>query len=194
MTDDKVEVLHQVAILLHDKDFVLAEKILNGKYPFIPIKSSGRNYTVKQMVTQFFNDGFIDRYSGKRLVNPGILRIMSEMLPEAFPYQAHWKTDECHMAYWDLQPTVDHIYPVSLGGKDTSENWATTSMVNNSIKNNFTLEQLGWTLKNKGDIQNWDGLSKIFIEIVEQDESLLRISRIKNYYTATKEVMEELAL
>lgn len=144
MTDDKAEVLRQVAILLHNKNFVLAEKMVNEKYPFTPIESSGRNYTVKQMVTQFFNDGFIDRYSGKRLVNPGILRIMSEMLPEAFPYQAHWKTDECHMAYWDLQPTVDHIYPVSLGGKDTSENWATTSMVNNSIKNNFTLEQLGW--------------------------------------------------
>ena len=128
------------------------------------------------------------------MVNPGILRIMSEMLPEAFPYQAHWKTDECHMAYWDLQPTVDHIYPVSLGGKDTSENWATTSMVNNSIKNNFTLEQLGWTLKDKGDIQNWDGLSKIFLEIVEQDKSLLHISRIKSYYTATKEVMEKLLL
>lgn len=194
MTDDKAEVLRQVAILLHNKNFVLAEKMVNEKYPFTPIESSGRNYTVKQMVTQFFNDGFIDRYSGKRLVNPGILRIMSEMLPEAFPYQAHWKTDECHMAYWDLQPTVDHIYPVSLGGKDTSENWATTSMVNNSIKNNFTLEQLGWTLKDKGDIQNWDGLSKIFLEIVEQDKSLLHISRIKSYYTATKEVMEKLLL
>lgn len=194
MTDDKAEVLRQVAILLHNKNFVLAEKMVNEKYPFTPIESSGRNYTVKQMVTQFFNDGFIDRYSGKRLVNPGILRIMSEMLPEAFPYQAHWKTDECHMAYWDLQPTVDHIYPVSLGGKDTSENWATTSMVNNSIKNNFTLEQLGWTLKDKGDIQNWDGLSKIFLEIVEQDKSLLRISRIKSYYTATKEVMEKFLL
>lgn len=194
MTDDKAEVLRQVAILLHNKNFVLAEKMVNEKYPFTPIESSGRNYTVKQMVTQFFNDGFIDRYSGKRLVNPGILRIMSEMLPEAFPYQAHWKTDECHMAYWDLQPTVDHIYPVSLGGKDTSENWATTSMVNNSIKNNFTLEQLGWTLKDKGDIQNWDGLSKIFLEIVEQDKSLLRISRIKSYYAATKEVMEKLLL
>ena len=194
MTDDKAEVLRQVAILLHNKNFVLAEKMVNEKYPFTPIESSGRNYTVKQMVTQFFNDGFIDRYSGKRLVNPGILRIMSEMLPEAFPYQAHWKTDECHMAYWDLQPTVDHIYPVSLGGKDTSENWATTSMVNNSIKNNFTLEQLGWTLKDKGDIQNWDCLSKIFLEIVEQDKSLLHISRIKSYYTATKEVMEKLLL
>ena len=194
MTDDKAEVLRQVAILLHNKNFVLAEKMVNEKYPFTPIESSGRNYTVKQMVTQFFNDGFIDRYSGKRLVNPGILRIMSEMLPEAFPYQAHWKTDECHMAYWDLQPTVDHIYPVSLGGKDTSENWATTSMVNNSIKNNFTLEQLGWTLKDKGDIQNWDGLSKIFLENVEQDKSLLHISRIKSYYTATKEVMEKLLL
>ena len=65
-------------------------------------------------------------------------------------------------------------------------------MVNNSIKNNFTLEQLGWTLKDKGDIRNWDGLSKIFIEIIEQDKSLLSISRIKSYYTATKEVMEEL--
>ena len=194
MTDDKAEVLRQVAILLHNKNFVLAEKMVNEKYPFTPIESSGRNYTVKQMVTQFFNDGFIDRYSGKRLVNPGILRIMSEMLPEAFPYQAHWKTDECHMADWDLQPTVDHIYPVSLGGKDTSENWATTSMVNNSIKNNFTLEQLGWTLKDKGDIQNWDGLSKIFLVIVEQDKSLLRISRIKSYYAATKEVMEKLLL
>ena len=88
MTDDKAEVLRQVAILLHNKNFVLAEKMVNEKYPFTPIESSGRNYTVEQMVTQFFNDGFIDRYSGKRLVNPGILRIMSEMLPEAFPYQA----------------------------------------------------------------------------------------------------------
>ena len=189
MNDDRVEALIQAAVLLHDKDYALAEKIINEKYPFTPVKSSGRNYTVKQMVTQFFSDGFIDRYSGKRLVNPGILRGMSEILPKVFPYQAHGKTDECHMAYWDFQPTIDHIYPVSLGRKDTYENWATTSMKNNLIKNKFTLKQLGWTLKDKGDIRNWDGLSKTFIEIVEQDKSLLSISRVKSYYIATKDIM-----
>lgn len=84
MNDDRVEALIQAAVLLHDKDYALAEKIINEKYPFTPVKSSGRNYTVKQMVTQFFSDGFIDRYSGKRLVNPGILRGMSEILPKVF--------------------------------------------------------------------------------------------------------------
>lgn len=191
MNNDKVDVFVQAAVLLHNKDYASAEKVINEKYPFIPVKTIGRSYTTKQMVTQFFNDGFVDRYSGKRLVNPGILRVMSEMLPKVFPYQAHWKTEECHMAYWDLQPTIDHIYPVSLGGEDAPKNWATTSMVNNSIKNNFTLEQLGWTLKEKGNILDWDGLSKLFVEIVEQNKTLLGISRVKSYYMATKQIMEQ---
>ena len=28
---------------------------------------------------------------------------------------AHWKMEECHNAYWEFVPTVDHIYPVALG-------------------------------------------------------------------------------
>ena len=192
MNDAKIEALIQATAHLHNNDCSSAARIISERYPFIPIKSEGRHYTIKQMMVQFFNDGFIDRYSGKRLVNPGLLRIMSELLPETFPYQAHWKTDECHIAYWDYQPTVDHIYPVSLGGKDAPENWATTSMVNNSAKSNFTLEQLGWTLKEKGSIQDWDGLSKMFVEIVEQNKTLLNVGRIKDYYKATKEIMEDL--
>ncbi len=58
-----------------------------------------------------------------------MLRVMSEKMPDVFPFQAHWKTDECHMAYWDYQPTVDHIKPIALGGKDKPSNWAATSMV-----------------------------------------------------------------
>ena len=168
-----------------------AEKTIQECYPFVPIKNSGRHYSVKQMITQFFADGFVDRYSGKRLVNPGLLRILSLKLPEAFPYQSHWKTDACHIAYWDYQPTVDHIVPVSLGGADTPDNWATTSMMNNSAKGNFSLEQLGWTLKKKGDINQWDGLSKEFVALVEKDSSFLRIGRIKDYYIATKETLKE---
>ena len=116
------------------------------------------------------------------------------MIPKAFPYQAHWKTEECHIAYWEYQPTIDHIYPVSLGGADSKENWATTSMMNNSAKSNFTLEQLNWTLKAKGDIRDWDGLSRMFVDIVENNQSLLSVERIKNYYVATKETMKEFGL
>lgn len=194
MNDFKVDVLIQATSFLKNKDITSAKEIIKERYPFVPIKSNGRNYTTKQMIAQFFRDGFIDRYSGKRLINPGLLRVLSAMMPDTFPYQAHWKTDECHIAYWDYQPTVDHIYPVSLGGEDSQENWATTSMVNNSAKSNFTLEQLGWTLKDKGDIKDWDGLSKIFIELVEKDTSLLKVGRIKSYYVATKEIMKELDL
>ena len=191
MYDVKTEALIQAANYLNNNECISASNVINSDYPFIPVKPKGRNYTIRQMMEQFFCDGFIDRYSGKPLVNPGILRVMSELIPDAFPYQSHWKTDSCHMAYWDFQPTIDHICPISLGGKDTPENWATTSMVNNSAKGNFTLEQLGWTLKDKGDIKVWDGLSKVFIEIVDQNKLLLHVGRISDYYKATKEVLKE---
>ena len=52
-------------------------------------------------------------------MNPGILKVLSYYMPEIFPYHAHWKMEECHNAYWEFVPTVDHIYPVALGGADS---------------------------------------------------------------------------
>ena len=79
--------------------------------------------------------------------------------------------EECHNAYLEFIPTVDHIYPVALGGADSAENWATTSMLHNSIKNNWTLEQL-----------NWDGLTTLFVELVNADKTLLEDTYIKKWY------------
>ncbi len=188
----KIDALTTAAEKIADGNTNEAKKVIISEYPFTPVKREGRNYTTKQMVEQFYRDGFIDRYSGEKLVNPGMLRVMSEKMPEEFPFQAHWKTDECHMAYWDYQPTVDHIFPVALGGADAPENWVSTSMVNNSAKSNFTLEQLGWTLKPAGKIEDWDGLSQQFIRIVENDKTLLSIKKIKDWYVATKAVIEEM--
>jgi hypothetical protein len=185
----KIDTIIQATSLIANGDVKTAEQIIKEGYPFVPVQKAGRNYTMKQMMEQFYRDGFIDRYSGDKLINPGMLRVISEKMPEAFPYQAHWKTDECHTAYWDYQPTVDHIYPVALGGKDEPENWASTSMVNNSAKSNFTIEQLGWTLKPVGNIKDWDGLSTKFIEIVEKDQSLLKVNKIKGWYIATKKFL-----
>lgn len=191
MQDEKIDALYEAARLLADNEINVAEQIINEKYPFIPIRHEKRRYTARQLMNQFFNDGFIDRYSGKKLINPGMLRTMSTLMPTAFPYQSAWKTDECHIAYWDYYPTLDHIFPVALGGKDTSENWVTTSMACNSAKSNFTLEELGLTLKDKGDLKKWDGLSELFVKIVDRNTSLLDIKVIKDWYTVTKETMKK---
>ena len=53
---------------------------------------------------------------------------------------------EGHMAYWELFPTIDHILPVARGGLDSEENLVCCSMLTNSIKSNWTLEQLQWQL------------------------------------------------
>ncbi len=187
---NKIEALKQAAEYITSNELELAKDIIQQEYPFTKIRKDNRIYTIKQMMEQFYRDGFIDRYTGEKLVNPGMLRILSEKLSDEFPYHPHWKTDECHMAYWDFQPTVDHIYPIALGGVDKPENWASTSMVHNAVKSTFTLEQLGWTLKPAGNIQEWDGLSTQFITIVETDPNLLKIKRIKEWYSATKQVLK----
>lgn len=191
MQDEKIDTLYEVARLLADNEIDAAEQIMNERYPFVPIKREKRNNTPRQLMEQFLSDGFIDRYSGKKLINPGMLRTMSALMPTAFPYQSGWKTDECHIAYWEYYPTLDHISPVSLGGKDASENWVTTSISCNSAKSNFTLEELGLTLKDKGNLKEWDGLSELFIKIAEKNTYLLDIKAIKNWYTVTKETIKK---
>ncbi|MCB5942439.1 HNH endonuclease [bacterium 210820-DFI.6.52] len=190
MGDSRVEVLVRAVTALNSGEIDLAKRAIEEGYPFAPVERGKRGYTVRQMVEQFFKDGFIDRYSGERLVNPGVLRAISEMIPDVFPYQAHWKTGECHLAYWNDHPTIDHIYPLSLGGEDGPENWATTSMMRNSLKGNFTLEQMGWMLQERGNIREWDGLSKVFVELIEREKALLQVGRIRSYYMATKEMVK----
>jgi hypothetical protein len=179
---DKIEALEVSARKLLNKEKEAAAKIIREEYPFQILEASKRTYTDKQKMQQFKKDGFIDRYSGQKLVNPGILKVLSYYLPEDFPYHPHWKMEACHNAYWEFVPTVDHIYPVALGGVDSEENWATTSMLHNSIKSNWTLAQLQWRLYDPGNYEEWDGLTELFIELVEKNVELLKDSYIERWY------------
>ena len=189
--DKNIDVMKQAAeYILAGKTDEAGEVIRKG-YPFTPINKDSRNYTKTEQMEQFFKDGFIDRYFGTKLINPGMLRLLSEKLPEEFPYQANWNTEVCHMAYWDYTPTIDHIDPISRGGKDDKSNWTTTSMKGNLAKSNYTMEQLNFHLYSPGDIHEWDGLSKLFIEIVDKNPELKQLSGIKDWYGPTKRIMEQ---
>jgi hypothetical protein len=168
---------------LHD-----AAQILREQYPFDRPKNAGRRWTTLESLEIFIRDGFRDRYSGLRLVFPGTLRAISLLLPTDFPFHRNWKTDECHFAYWQLLPTIDHVVPVSRDGADDRTNWFTTSMVKNAVKANFTLEEIGWQLLPQKTESDWDGLTSWFSEELGRTPHLLKDAYIQRWNGALRAV------
>lgn len=77
-----------------------------------------------------------------------MLKVLSFYMPDVFPYQSHWKMEECH----------------------------------NSIKSNWTLEQLNWKLYPAGDMAEYDGLTKLFVKLTENNLELFEDAYIKRWY------------
>lgn len=160
-----------------------ADTARNG-YPFTPPQSTGRAYTEVECNAIFVRDGFIDRYSGTQLIFPGTIRLLSRLLRSEFPFHRNWKMTETHMVYWELFPTIDHLVPVARGGDDDERNWVTTSMLRNSAKSNWTLEELGWQLVPPGDFMQWDGLLEWFVTFLQQNPSHLADKYIRRWHRA----------
>lgn len=165
-----------------------AKNIISENYPFNPIEKEERTYREYQKTKIFLRDGFIDRYSGERLVFPPVLRIISLAMPEEFPFQKNWKMSECHIAYWHLLPTVDHIVPVSRGGSDEESNWVCTSQLRNSAKSNWLIEELGWRLHKAGDLKDWDGLLGLFMGYISDNPETLADGYLSCWHRAVKQV------
>ncbi len=155
-----------------NKSAVLAatlEDLLNGDadsatariaagYPYVPPQKETRSSSRKRALSIFIRDGFIDRYSGDRLVYPGALRCITLLLPDSFPAHPNWKMTDTHLGYWELFPTLDHVVPIARGGPDSDDNLVTTSMLRNQAKSSWTLESLGWKMHPPGNMADWDGL------------------------------------
>lgn len=183
---EKIDIIHQVFTGILDGDMDHAKAALSA-YPFQAVEYEKRSYTNKTKMEQFVKDGFIDRYSGEKLLNPGVLRVISCVLPAQFPFQAHWKMSECHTAYWELTPTIDHIVPIARGGEDRPENWATTSMMHNLIKSNWTMEQMQWKLHRAGNLEVWDGMTRDFVMLIEKNPQLKEVGFIAEWYRLSRE-------
>ncbi|WP_417394402.1 HNH endonuclease [Gimesia chilikensis] len=168
-----------------------AKEMIRSGYPFTATQSLDRRYSDKEKTKVFIRDGFIDRYSGERLVYPPVLRLLSSLMPEEFPFHSNWKMSECHIAYWQLYPTIDHIVPVTRGGIDEESNWVCTSQIRNSAKANWLLEELGWELQPPGDLQEWDGLFHWFLEYVEQHPEIKEDSWLRSWGSTARSVYEE---
>lgn len=187
---DRAALLAQVCALASDDPNAAADH-LRAAYPFVPSRPKRQSFSKRQAMAVFARDGFVDRFSGERLVNPGALRILAYLLPQDFPYHPHGRRDKSHVAFWELWPSVDHVVPLALGGAHEMANFATTSMLRNLAKRNATLEQLGWSLHEPGRLADWDGLSSWFIEMVDATPEARQIAHIRDWYGATLATLEQ---
>ena len=97
-------------------------------------------------------------------------------MPQEFPAHPNWKMSASHVMYWELCATIDHLVPVSRGGADDKSNYVTTSVLRNSAKAHWTLEELGWTLHPPGLMGSWDGLMGWFLDTRSGTRELRRVA------------------
>lgn len=195
--DSKADVLSDVCAALTVGNSPSAIEILREKYPFKPVETITRRYSERDSMKVFKRDGFIDRYTGNRLLNPGVLRLLHVVLGDDFPAHPNWKVSETHPAFWELFPTVDHRVPVSHGGSDDESNLVTASMLSNRAKDQWAVEELGWKLHPRGSMAEWDGKSRWLIDYLAANPTVLTEPRaephrnyIRRWLTATTAAME----
>lgn len=181
---DNAQVLASVCAALADGGLDAAASILDDGYPFTPRAPGKRKFSQLPYTRVFLRDGFIDRYSGERLVFPPVLRLLSHALPKQFPYHPNWKADVTHPAYWQLSATIDHVIPIAVGGADDASNWVTTSMAHNSAKMNWTLAELGWERRPPGDFRQWDGLLRWSLEYADKHPDAVQDSGVREWLRA----------
>ncbi|GCE37832.1 hypothetical protein Rhow_000678 [Rhodococcus wratislaviensis] len=189
---EKADILARVSAAVGKGELDRGRQILRTEYPFTPIAKTARKYTARQCLRIFYRDGFLDRYSGLKLVHPGALRALSVIMPEELPAHPNWAIDQAHFAYWELSPTLDHLMPVARGGADDETNWMSTSMLRNSAKAHWTLDELGWTLSPAGDYKKWDGLAGWFVEYLHAHPELVTDKYLARWFRATVDVRAEL--
>ncbi|MFH1742645.1 MAG: HNH endonuclease [bacterium] len=172
--EDRSDTIKSICETLSSGDYSGASEIARREYPFLAPSAGARNFTETQALRIFVRDGFLDRYSGVRLLFPPVLRVLSALLPKEFPFHRNWKMSETHPAYWDLFPTLDHVVPIARGGADNKDNIVSTSMLRNSAKANWTLEELGWSLHPPGQMSEWDGMLAWFIDFVDRNKEIVK--------------------
>jgi hypothetical protein len=165
-----VESIARICVELSSGNLGTAARIAEQELATPSDFSYHRRYTPKEQTRLFLRDGFIDRFSGDRLVFPPVLLLVSLHLKIQFPYHPSLQPPECHPMYWDLEPTIVQLTADTEGHlpRPSDLNWITTSIRRAAIKGDQDAQTLGWALYPAGDVAKWDGLLLWFVEFAEK--------------------------
>jgi 5-methylcytosine-specific restriction endonuclease McrA len=130
------------------------------------LEVGGRAFTAKEQLRIFRRDSFTCRYCGKQTLFIPVLRILSKLFPEHLPHHPHWRWGATHPIYWTHGCSGDHLVPVSRGGDPGVSNLVTACYQCNSIKQQWLLEELRWSLlPPREPVGEWDGLSDPYLAL-----------------------------
>ena len=191
---DLASKLVPICDLLSSGDIASAKRHARAELPFTPAlrERSKRAATPHQKTRLFVRDDFFDRYTGRRVVFPPVLRLLSWLLPEEFPYDSAWKYGIGHDMYWELYATVDHVAPIAIGGSDDPDNWVTCSMRTNGAKNSSKIGASSWTLLPPGEFREWDGLLCWLVTFCGHHPEAKLAPGVKEWISPARSVLREL--
>jgi 5-methylcytosine-specific restriction endonuclease McrA len=109
----------------------------------------------------FRRDQYTCRYCKKKTIFLGVLRLLSQNYPNAFPWHKNWKWDNAHSIYWSHSTSIDHYVPRSRGGDNSWSNLRTACYICNATKGNLSIQELGWTDHGPSP-EPWDGLTGLY--------------------------------
>jgi hypothetical protein len=161
-TDDYPDDLERVIVaLLSEGREAAAELLAPIAYPRREV--AARSDPSETVIASIYKrDRFHCRYCSCRVIPTQIMRLVSEVFPDDFPYHPNWKGGQTHPAITSRSATLDHIAPWTLGGTNDPENLVCACWICNRIKGDLTLEQMGWELKPIAADTSWDGLTSYY--------------------------------
>lgn len=96
---NKTQRVKEVCDALSRGDSVGASRIARRDYPFAAQPAAKRTLSAFAATSVFDRDGFLDRRSRAQLLFPGVLRLLSRLLPAEFLAHPNWKMSESRMIY-----------------------------------------------------------------------------------------------
>lgn len=192
---DKSKAVAEICGLLFAGKIDAAREIAQLKLPFEPIPKrvkrtrekseagpspdivAARRVTNEKKLKVWQRDGFRCRYTGRRLVFPQTLELLSLVLPNELPYDnpPHGKHSRTHIIMWELWPAVDHQVALCkheiTALANSIHNLVTASTLVNSEKWAYDLDYLGWKVLPAEPMPDWDGLAGWYVQYLNQDNS-----------------------
>jgi 5-methylcytosine-specific restriction endonuclease McrA len=130
---------------------------------FVPPSRKTERWPAMGVITWVYaRDRYQCRYCGERLILTAVMRLVSRLYPDQFPYHRNWKADSTHPAFMVRSATLDHVRPIAGGGDPLAlDNLVTACWTCNRRKGDLDLDELRWSLREPLD-QHWRGLTELF--------------------------------
>lgn len=117
----------------------------------------------------FKRDNYTCCYCNRKTIDLDVLKIISNVIPDAFPLHSSWILEETHILYWIYSTSLEHVVPLAQGGKNDLSNMRVACYLCNDVKKDTMVEDLGWKLNSHvvSDRNSWQGLREYVPQLME---------------------------